>query len=261
MGETVEVRTFTSLEDLEATAALLDRIWGEELVLRVELLRALTAHGNPVLGAFVEGELVGAQMGFLGRAPDGELILHSHVTGVLEEHQHTGVGFALKAAQRDWSLANGIATVTWTFDPTIGRNAYFNLRKLGASAERFFRNFYGEMDDAFNLGERTDRLEIVWRLRDPRVVAAMAGERVEVDASEAVPLLDGREGRPLLRPGADAPRLLIRVPRDHVALRREDPGLAEAWRDAVADAFDETAARGLIAVDFHPDAGYVLERR
>jgi len=56
----------------------------------------------------------------------------------------------------------------WTFDPLVARNAWLNLGKLGAVADRFERAFYGEMTDEINRGDRTDRLVIRWDLdRDP----------------------------------------------------------------------------------------------
>lgn len=252
-----EIRELTTLEQLREASRLFDRVWGERRILTVELMRALSTHGSELLGAYTEGELVGAQVAFLARE-GGEPSLHSHVTAVDPALQHRGVGAALKWAQRDWALERGIEVVTWTFDPMIARNAYFNLRKLGARAGRFHRSFYGPMEDAFNTGERTDRLEVAWRLRDPRVEAAAAGSEVEAGGSPA-PLLDNEEGRPRPRE-TDADLLVVRVPPDYLALRERDQDLASAWRDAVADALEGAFGRGFTAVDFRRDGGYVLER-
>jgi predicted GNAT superfamily acetyltransferase len=202
---------------------------------------------------------VGTQVAFLGRT-DGDLALHSHVTGVLPGRQHAGIGFALKLAQRSWALDHGIETVTWTFDPLIARNAHFNLRKLGARAERFFRDFYGDMPDAINAGERSDRLEIVWRLLDPRAQAAARGAATPVPDESAQPLLESEEGRPVLRE-ASGPQLLIHVPSDYTTLRKRDPRLADDWREAVAGAFERAFKGGLLAVDFRrEDSSYLLDR-
>lgn len=260
MGEgEIEVREVSSLEELQEVTRLLERIWREERILTTELLRALATHGNPILAAFRGGDMVGTQMGFLGR--DGErLILHSHVTGVLPEAQHAGVGFRLKTAQRDWCLVRGIETVTWTFDPMMARNAYFNLRKLGAVAPRFFRDFYGPMEDAYNTGERSDRLEIRWDLTSPRVVAAVEGRPLPVDPSGAVAWLDQEDAAPRPRARAEAERVLIRVPSDYLELRGRHRSLASAWRDAVAEALEDATKRGYAAVDFLREGAYLLER-
>ena len=75
-----------------------------------------------------------------------------------------------------WALARGLAQVSWTFDPLVRRNAYFNLAKLGARPRAYLVNFYGPMSDGINAGDDTDRLEAQWRLDDPRVFRASAGE-------------------------------------------------------------------------------------
>ncbi|HEX2031723.1 MAG TPA: GNAT family N-acetyltransferase [Actinomycetota bacterium] len=259
MGEGVEVREASSLEDVQAVAALLERVWGKKDLLTADLLRALSAHGNPVLAAFRQGRMVGAQVGFV--ALEGWRIdLHSYVTGVLPGLEHRGVGFRLKVAQREWCLARGIGTVTWTFDPLLARNAHFNLRKLGATATGFLRNFYGPMTDALNAGDRSDRLRLDWHLRSSRVEAAVAGRPEPVDPSGALVVLDEEGGLPRPAPAAGE-RLLIRVPPDYAALRRDDPRAASAWRDAVAEAFEAAFAAGHRAVDFTREGGYVLERR
>lgn len=254
----LEIRELSELDDLRAVLELFEAIWGEDRMFAVEVLRALSTHGSPILGAFRDGRMVGAQVGFLGRTGD-ELLLHSHVTGVEPSLQHAGIGAALKWAQRDWALANGIDLVTWTFDPMISRNAYFNLRKLGARTDRFLRDFYGEMRDLFSGGDRSDRLEVSWRLRAPHVERAAGGEPVAVPATGSPSLLDERDGRPLPR-DVDAPRVLVRVPTEYLRLRDEDLELARAWRDAVADALEGAFARGYAAVDFLRGGAYVLER-
>jgi predicted GNAT superfamily acetyltransferase len=261
MAEKVTIRELSSVDDVRAAARLLDGIWGGRPVLGAELLRATAMHGGLVLGAFRGEALVGAQMAFVGLV-EKVPILHSHVTGVAPEAQGEGVGFALKLGQRDWCLSRGIDTVTWTFDPLIARNARFNLHKLGAVANAFLRDFYGPMEDAFNLGERTDRLDVRWELRSPRVEAAAAGRSpAEADAAGATVVLDDRKGRPVRQESGDAPRRLIRVPFDYQALRGTDSSAATEWRDAVADALEEAMNEGFRAVDFLREGAYVLERR
>ena len=259
MGDEVEVREVSSLEEAREAGALMDRVWNVQRVVTGELLRAMSSHGNPVLAAYLGERMVGAQMGFLAPADDG-LSVHSHVTGVLPEVQHRGVGFRLKLAQRDWCLARGIRLVTWTFDPMMARNAYFNLRKLGGAAVRFHRDYYGPMTDAINAGERTDRLEIRWELEDPRVAAAVEGRGEAPDAGGATPLLEEAEGAPRPHPGAAGERLLVRVPSDYVGLREADREAARAWRDAVAAALEDSLARGYRATGFLRGGAYLLER-
>jgi predicted GNAT superfamily acetyltransferase len=233
-----EIRELVSMDEMERAARLIDAIWGEDRIMTPALLRALSTHGNPVIGAFRGDELIGAQVGFLGMER-GRTILHSHITGVARGLEHRGLGLELKRAQRDWCLANGIDTVTWTFDPMVARNAYFNLVKLGAVADRFHRDFYGAMQDELNVGDRSDRLEVRWELRSERVERALAGHPKEPDA-------------------IDTER--VHVPEDYHALRQTDPEAASRWRDSVADALEEVLARGLRATWFLREGAYVLER-
>jgi predicted GNAT superfamily acetyltransferase len=235
MGERIEVRPLESLKEVRAASDLLDRIWQERRVMGAPLLRAMAAHGGQVLGAFDGEELVGALVGLVGLTEDARPVLHSHITGVAPEAQHRGVGFLLKRAQREWSLARGIDVVTWTMDPMVARNARFNLHKLGAIGQAFHRDYYGPMEDAFNLGERSDRLEIGWDLRSERVERAMAGAPEDESG--------GRE---------------VRVPADYHALRQRDPEAARRWRDQVADSLEEAFAQGLRATGFRRAGAYVL---
>jgi predicted GNAT superfamily acetyltransferase len=240
MAEEITVRPLSSLEDVRAASELFDRIWQERRVMGTPLLRAMAAHGGQVLGAFDGDELVGALVGLVGLTEDGRAITHSHITGVAPDVQHRGVGFLLKRAQREWCLARRIDVVTWTMDPMVARNARFNLHKLGAVADRFHRDYYGPMDDAFNRGERSDRLQIRWELGTARVERAMAGAPAE--------------------PRVAADTLLVPVPEDYHALRDRDPDAAHRRRDEVADSLERAFAEGYRATGFLRDGGYVLER-
>jgi predicted GNAT superfamily acetyltransferase len=183
-------------------------------------------------------------------ARDG-LIVHSHMLAAVPERRHRGVGYALKLAQRAQALDHGIGVVRWTFDPVIARNAWLNLSKLGAIADRFHRDFYGEMTDMVNRGERTDRLVIRWDLVHPR-----PAEEGSASAPVVLGIAAGRPA-PAALPEDDGP-VLVHVPRDHPAMRSEDPDLARSWRDAVADAVEACMASGRIARGFTTDAAYVF---
>ncbi len=266
MAEPVTIRPLAGLQDAVAASALFDRIWGERRVMGAPLLRAMSAHGGQVLGAFRGEEMVGAQAGLIGLV-DGKPGLHSHITGVLEEVQHQGVGFLLKVAQREWCLEQGIERVTWTFDPMVARNAYFNLNKLGAVALGFHRDYYGAMGDAFNAGDRSDRLEVVWDLESDRVRRAL-----REDSSTAAPrnlaaplMVYEQDGEPVTSPEppgvADA--LFVQVPQDYHGLRAKDEGRARRWREALGDALDTAFGAGFVGTAFVTGErpGYLLEPR
>src|SRR5437588_5456019 len=162
----VKLRSLTTLQDADDVIRVMFETWGDHQLLPRELIRAFQSSGNAPIGAFHDDHLVGYVLGFLG-SEDGSFFIHSHMLAVAPERRSAGVGYALKLAQRAAALDGGVDVARWTFDPLLARNAYFNLSKLGAVADRFRRDHYGEMGDLLNRGERSDRLEARWDLARP----------------------------------------------------------------------------------------------
>jgi predicted GNAT superfamily acetyltransferase len=242
----VELRPLRSLEDCDAIIEVMIATWGDHQTIPREMIRALGESGNVPYGAFAGEDLIGYVLGWAGVDPQEGLHLHSHMLATLPDRRHGGVGYALKLAQRAQGLEQGISVARWTFDPLVARNAYFNLHKLGAVADRFERNFYGEMTDALNRGERSDRFVIRWDLeRDP-------GPRAF--DTDAPPVIDERWNFTGL-PSAAENGVLVPVPVDLLELRDRDAGLAGRSRDAVADAIEACLAARLVAVAFLRDEG------
>jgi len=237
----VQLRPLDRLEDADAIPRVLSATWGGHESLPREMLRALADSGNVPYGAFAQGEAIGYVLGWVGIEPRDGLHVHSHMLAAMPDRRHAGVGYALKLAQRAQALEQGIALARWTFDPLVARNAHFNLHKLGVIADRFERDFYGEMTDAVNAGERTDRFTVRWDLeREP-------GPR-ELEASEVVLANEG--GAPgAIRAPSDRSSL-IEVPREYAELRARDPELARSWRDASAEAIEACLSVGMVAAGF-----------
>ena len=99
------------------------------------LLRALAHSGNYAVGLYDGERMVGASVAFF--AAPAERSMHSHITGVLPDHQSHGLGRVLKQHQREWALARDVGHITWTFDPLVARNAHFNLRVLGTRVTEY----------------------------------------------------------------------------------------------------------------------------
>ncbi|MEV8313915.1 GNAT family N-acetyltransferase [Streptomyces sp. NPDC059900] len=269
------VRPVSALADLEAACRLFEGIWkpgGENALATPELLRAMDKAGSYVAAAFdgEEGdavgaedgaELVGACIGFFGPPPDGAL--HSHIAGVSARMRGRSVGFALKAHQRAWVLQRGASRVSWTFDPLVRRNAYFNIGKLAARPAQYLPNFYGRMNDGINGADDTDRLLVEWPLAAPEVAAACHGRHRTADAAAerasgaALALGATADGRPLARPVTGG-RALVAVPEDIEGLRRSDPKAAAAWRSAVRDALGGLLADGWQVTGFDRAGWYLL---
>ena len=130
------LRPLERLEDADAINGVIAQTWGEQQLDR-EVIVALAASGNVPWGAYAGDEVVGFVLGWVGFDPVDGLHVHSHMLAALPERRHRGVGYALKLAQRAQALDQGIPVARWTFDPLVARNAWFNLVKLGATADRF----------------------------------------------------------------------------------------------------------------------------
>jgi len=258
----VSLRRMTTLEDADLVLELIAGTWGGQALPR-ETVRALEHAGSGIVGAFDErAGLVGFVLGFIGTA--GGLHVHSHMLAVAGERQRSGIGFALKLAQRAAALEEGIDDVRWTYDPLLARNAWFNLMKLGAEATEFLPDFYGEMNDLLNANDRSDRFEVRWRLQYERVEArAAAGGAASAPAlDDATPLLardgDGADVRPVPTGAALRSRATVAIPQDYAAVRARSGDLAAEWRSAAAEAFEKCFASGLTAVAITRDAVYLF---
>jgi len=250
----VSLRPLVTLDDADRILAVMVATWGEHQLLPREEIRALADSGNEPYGAFDGEQLVGYVLGWAGVDREEGLHLHSHMLATLPDRRSSGVGYALKLAQRALCLDRGITLVRWTFDPLLARNAYFNLVKLSAVADRFLPNFYGEMTDSLNRGERSDRLMIRWELEHAASgPATEAGIEVLGRAGDDPDLPAPTD----VCPPDDGPAL-IRIPRDYHAIRDRDRGLADAWREASAAAFTACFEAGLIATGFTVGSTYVL---
>jgi len=272
----VVVREISEIPDLVEASALLDRVWGMSggaNVVPVGVLRAWAFTGNYVAGAFVDGRLVGVSAAFLGdehpadpaaaARPDHAVaaapgpagrMLHSHITGVAAQARGLHVGYSLKLHQRAWAAEHAIASISWTFDPGIRRNARFNLVRLGATATTYLCDFYGRLHDEVNAGQSSDRLLVSWDVDGP---APPSSPRRPGPA--AARLLTDESGRPVLTdPPDDATELLVALPQDIESLRRTDAGLAAEWRTALRTAL--TGVAGSTIVGLAADDSYVVVR-
>ncbi|MEV0272852.1 GNAT family N-acetyltransferase [Hamadaea sp. NPDC050747] len=223
--EIIELDDVARLTDV---AELLREVWGADSadqILNLSMLRALAHAGNYVVGAYRDGRLIGASVAFRG-----DDHLHSHVTGVIPGGHGAGVGRALKLHQREWSLRHGISRIRWTFDPLVRRNAYFNLRKLGADATDYLEDFYGALTDGINVGDPSDRLYVCWELE-----------------------------RPAAEPDLSAATRFVPTPADIEGLRSADPAAAEHWRYAVREGLHGPMADGWTIAGFTDDGAYALK--
>ncbi|WP_349828235.1 hypothetical protein [Brevibacterium litoralis] len=240
--------TMKVLHDTQACAdasLLLDEVWnvGGAGTTQMEpgLLVALVHAGNYVGGAYDDetGDLIGVTVGFFGE-PLGKM-MHSHIAGVRHDQVGRGTGAAMKLHQRQWCLERGIQQMTWTFDPLIARNAYFNFHRLGANCLEYLEDFYGLMRDGVNEGQGSDRMLVSWRLDRPARVEPIAETTEGADFALRV----SAEGEPVV---AEVPRsasvVAVDFPTDIETLRGDDAALAARWRGALREALTGLIADG-----------------
>ncbi|MGI8702520.1 MAG: hypothetical protein ACR2JU_15205 [Nocardioidaceae bacterium] len=275
----VVVRGLETTAEMAEAAQLVKRVWRSQdtSALEANLLRALEHTGNFVAGAFEgsdsagdgtpEGRaapsgrrsLVGLSVGFLTATPEHGL--HSHITCTAPGRGDAGLGTALKLYQRAWALAAGLTSVTWTVDPLVGRNNYFNFAKLGARAVAYLPDFYGPMADGLNAGDETDRLLMSWALSDPLPGQGSTGLRSTMgpETNGSFLLAVGLDEEPC-RFDVTGDVVACQIPADILALRERGPHKANRWRHELRDALGGALSDGYVIQEFTRSGCYILTR-
>ncbi|CAM3506175.1 acyl-CoA acyltransferase [Deinococcus frigens] len=237
--------------------------WGypDREVLPSSMFRISSACGGVVLGAYAaDAPESGPQLPFglaygFPALVGGQLWHHSHLLAVHPDWRGSGLAVALKHAQRERVLAQGIGRMTWTFDPLIARNARLNLGKLGARAVSYHPDWYALGDDPATAFP-ADRLMIEWDLTRPRASHPPPAPDGEVVLA-AVP--EGEEpDAPILN--LNSPQVLAEVPRKAELMNE---ALRLSWRLALREALGEYLARGYGVTDLASEGErvfYVLTR-
>lgn len=253
----VIVRELESAAETSAAAELLACVWdvaaGRNLV-DPNLMTAMSHAGNYVAGAYIENELVGACVGFFSE-PLG-VALHSHIAGVAPSFAGHGIGTALKLHQKAWCLRRGIVEVTWTFDPLVAKNAYFNVHRLAARPTEYLTDFYGEMQDAFNTNLPTDRMLVRWDLAPSNLAQTQATAQPRVLELG----LDGTPQRLDRLEEAGFTHCHVYIPPDIDGLKETDLALARRWRESLRMHLMSLLFAGWVITDFSKDGYYILER-
>jgi len=228
------VRELESLQDQDSGRKIFDLTWAMDAGTEItpNLLQAMVHSGSYLSGAFVDNKIVGAAFAF--PATNNGLHLHSHMTAVLDAYRDKGVGYALKIDQWKWAKKHKYSHLSWTFDPLVRRNAKLNIVKLGVDISAYYPNFYGEMPDALNAGDESDRLMVSWS--------------TDMDEPKARQLI--------AHPKPDD--ILIEIPEDIVAIRSKDQSKSMKWRRQVRDQFLAAFEKNGKVVGFSTNNEYVV---
>jgi len=231
------MKTITQLKlpfELQTAREIFDQTWqlskGSEIT--PNLLQAMVHSGAYLSGAFIDDKIVGAAFAF--PATNDGLHLHSHMTAVLPEFRDRGVGYALKIDQWNWAKKKNYSHLSWTFDPLVRRNAKLNIVKLGVDISDYYPNFYGDMPDALNAGDESDRLMVSWS--------------TDIDAPEARELITNLE----------TGDILIEIPEDIVAIRSKNQSESMKWRRQVREQFMAAFEKNGKVVGFSANNEYVV---
>lgn len=230
----LKIRKIQSEESSKTAREIFDQTWLTTINTEItpNLLQAMVHSGSYLSGAFIDNKIVGAAFAF--PATNGGLHLHSHMTAVLPEFRDKGVGYALKIDQWNWAKKNNYSHLSWTFDPLVSRNAKLNIAKLGVEISDYFPNFYGDMPDALNAGDESDRLMVSWR--------------TDIDAPKARELITKREKGDIL----------IEIPEDIVAIRSKNQSESMKWRRQVREKFLAAFEKNGKVIGFSANNEYVV---
>ena len=234
MSSEIIIRELKTVNEQSFARAVFDHTWAMDAGTEItpNLLQAMVHSGAYLSGSFIGNECVGAAFAF--PATTGGLHLHSHVTAVVEKYRDRGVGYLLKIDQWQWAKKNNYKEITWTFDPLVRRNAKLNLLKLGADIALYHPNFYGDMPDALNAGDESDRLMVSWS--------------TVIDAPKTRELI--------IHPKPDD--ILIEIPEDIVAIRTKDQSESMKWRRQVREQFLSAFEKNGKVVGFSANNEYVV---
>ena len=287
------IRPLRTHEELQACLTLQRETWGDApgTLVPTPLLIVVQRIGGVAAGAFdASGRLLGFVFGMTG-IEQGELVHWSDMLAVRPEARDLGLGRRLKEYQRKEVERLGVRRIYWTYDPLVAKNAYLNIRVLGARAAEYVPDMYGDTGSPLHAGLGTDRIIVAWDVgqggRAGRGAGATddadgTGANREAGASSARPALHDGSSAPVLNSGGDAPQfhvdpprmLRIEIPLDIFAVREHSGADARRWRTSTRAAFEWALAHGYEVVDVMREAAerdrghsvsarawYLLERR
>jgi len=234
VSNSIQVRELDNLQDQNFGRNIFDITWSMDAGTEItpNLLQAMVHSGSYLSGAFIDNKIIGAAFAF--PATNGGLHLHSHMTAVLPEYRDKGVGYALKIDQWNWAKKQNYSYLSWTFDPLVRRNAKLNIAKLGVDISAYYPNFYGDMPDALNAGDESDRLMVSWR--------------TDIDAPKARELITKPE----------TGDILIEIPEDIVAIRSKNQSESMKWRRQVREEFLAAFEKNGKVIGFSANNEYVV---
>ncbi len=284
------VETSDNHHDYDKYEALRNTVWGEPndnlSGSRNMMCENFLHEGSSLfIGVFVQEKgsftldsehLVGFSYGFVGikdkevayREPDN-LQFYSQYTCVRTDFEHQGLGVLIKEFQRDIMLEKfGVFTITCTYDPLTGINAYRNIHHFGMDVVGYKEAYYGDFGGLLNrLDVPCDRFFVSWDLKkgihrpDYELSSLVESGFLAVRAEPET--VGGRSGRLELEKikeinlELEHEFLLIEIPVDYYSMLKETD-IAEdqirnipiEWRIKTREAFQALFQRNYRIIDF-----------
>lgn len=259
----VSIRILATVDEQNYARQIFDEVWPTEegTQITANLLQAMVHNGTYVSGVYVDGQVVAAAFAFPGIDSQKHLHLHSHMAAVKEKYRNRNIGSALKWHQRAWALENGYETITWTFDPLVRRNARLNLVKLGVQVFEYFSDFYGDLPDALNAGDPTDRVIAKWTLLSDRVISAARNHNLEITNDSFPVVLRNVYEEPVKQAvDTNSSVVLAYLPSDIIDVRASDADTALEWRMALRAELESRLKAGWHIEGLTKDGAYVISK-
>lgn len=270
---TFSIRALSTVEEFLHAETLQREVWmmtDNTDVVPKDLMIVVQKNGGLALGAYnFSNEMIAFLFGFPGFTTNHQFKHCSHMMGVLPSYRHSGVGEALKHRQREFVLDQGLDLITWTVNPLEGGNAALNFGKLGVICNKFVRNLYGEMTDNLNQGLPSDRFEVEWWIRSPRVNKRILQKpacrltEMEQAGAQMVNITGFDQGFRIPKETVltlDAPILLFETPADFQLIKAASPKTAFAWCEQTRVIFETYFELGYVVSEFISET-YRNERR
>jgi len=213
---------------------------------------------------------VGVKDKSLGFREVENIIFYSQYVGVKKEYQSYSLGVLIKKFQKKVVTdLYGLSTITCTFDPLVGVNAYRNIHllrmKVGEYRASWYQNYAGKLN---RMDVPADRLSILWNLKEKsqtlRYDLKKLMESDHLVVQSEVCEIAGKSGplrADLVRPAnldVEYDFLLIEIPFDFYTILQETDVPDESirriprdWRMETRKAFQELLRRGYRVLDFN----------
>ena len=241
------IRPLRTYDEILTIMPLQRATWGKDGaggLVPAQMLIHLVRYGGHVLAAYMNDQLVGFIIGYIGLR-NGQTVMASKRMVVAPPYRNLGIAMRLKLAQRELAIEQGIQLITWTFTPTMSLNAHFNLAKLGGICRQYDRDVYGTDTPLATLGT-SDRLLLEYWVHDTRVRERAARPPTQRTLSErlktAPPILNPSDvgqgswrfpGTPIYCGGEREmvhAGALIELPANFDKILTEDRATAVAWQ-------------------------------